>query len=84
MEKRILLLMKKLRLRMRLKSSKSKEIKTRRLTMKTLYISLSTLRVMATEDVVEGVEAIKAFKADAMDQALETAVIDAKETTNHN
>ena len=52
--------------------------------MKTLYISLSTLRVMATEDVVEGVEAIEAFRADAMDQTLETAVIDAKETTNHN
>ena len=77
-------MMKKLRLRVRLKSNKSKEIKTRTLTMKTLYISLSTLRVMATEDVVEGVEAIEAFRAEAMDQALETAVIDAKETTNHN
>ena len=49
--------------------------------MKALYMSLSMLRGMAIEEVVE---AIEASGADAMQEAIETIAIDAKETTNHN
>ena len=58
--------------------------------MKALYMSLSMLRGMAIEEVVEAIEASgadamqEAIETVALDEAVETNAIDAKETTNHN
>ena len=63
-------------------------MKTMKLTMKALDMSLSMLRGMAIEEVVEAIEAAgadamqDAIEAGALDEAVEVIVIDARETTD--
>ena len=63
-------------------------MKTMKLTMKALDMSLSMLRGMAIEEVVEAIEAAgadamqDAIKAGDLDEAVEVIAIDARETTD--